>query len=480
MAVQREFFSSRLGFILAAAGSSIGLGAIWKFPYMAGSNGGGAFLIVYLAVVVFIGLAMMLAEIALGRATHTDAVGAFGMIGGRRWRFFGYSSLLAAFLILSFYCVVGGWTVAYLIKSITGSLLSPPDGDFSLQFKQFTADPVISVAFFLVFMGMTAGIILGGITNGIERLSKILMPLLFLLMLVMVVRSLTLEGSYRGLVFFLTSYASDGFHWPQTLADLKYYPFNFTLITPTVLIDVLGFACFSLSLGFGGMLTYGSYMQRGESIIRAGVWVIVLQTICCIMAGLMVLPAVFAFGMEPGTGPGLTYITLPAVFSELPGGRLFAIVFFSLFLTAALTSSVSILEPIVTWLIDQVSLSRKAAGLLVAGTSTLLGISACWSFGAVDWTFGLEHLPPILKVTPFEVLDYLTLKVIMPLNVLATCLLMGWIASDVFRHQLFPSGLGKGPNSSVWPRLSWLYTDWATRVVAPLAIIAIVVASFVM
>ncbi|MBE1237052.1 sodium-dependent transporter [Phaeovibrio sulfidiphilus] len=459
MTGQREFFSSRIGFILAAAGSAIGLGAIWKFPYMTGQNGGGAFLMVYLAVVALIGLTMILAEMALGRATHTDAVGAFRRLGGGRWRFFGYFSLLAAFLILSFYCVVGGWTVGYLVKAVSGSLFDESAGDFKARFQSFVGHPLESLFYFIVFMGMTTGVILGGVTRGIERLSKVLMPLLFLLMLVMIVRALTLDGAMEGVRFYLTV--------------------DFSKITGRVLIDVLGFACFSLSLGFAGMLTYGSYMQPGESLIRSAVWVVILQTICCILAGFMVLPAVFAFGFLPSEGPGLTYITLPAVFSKMVAGQFFAVVFFSLFLMAALTSSISILEPIVTWLIDQFRMTRKAAGALVSVASTLLGISACWSFGAVDWTFGVADLPAWLRLTPFEFLDYITLNVMMPVNALAVCLLMGWVADDAFRQQLYPAGTAFGPNAALLPRLSWLYSDLTVRFVAPAVILVIMASSVV-
>ncbi len=446
---ERGFWGSRLGFILAAAGSAIGLGAIWKFPYMAGANGGGAFLVVYLAAVLGIGLTMMLAELAIGRASHTDAVNAFRALGGKGWSFFGYFSLLAAFIILSFYCVVGGWTVGYLFKAIGGTLLNPGSEGFGGQFSGFAGSPGYSLFLFAVFMLLTAGIILGGVKGGIERASKILMPLLFLLMLAMIVRSITLPGAMEGIRFFLI---------PEP-----------EKITPRVLIDALGFACFSLSLGFAGMLTYGSYMKKDEDMVSSALWVIVLQTLCVLMAGFMVLPAVFASGMEPGAGPGLTYITLPAVFKAMPGGSFFAVVFFLLLLVAALTSSVSILEPLVAWLIDTYRWRREAACICTAVASFVAGIPATLSFGVgKDWT--------LFGKTPFDLMDYLTLNIMLPVNVLAACVVMGWIANKVFLLELYKRRYdAEGiPIRPWWASL----IDFCCKFLAPVVIAAILLGSF--
>ncbi len=450
MTTQRGEWGSRIGFILAAAGSAIGLGAIWKFPYMAGANGGGAFLLLYLAAVLGIGLAMMLAELAVGRATHLDAVGAFRTLGGKKWSVFGYLSLIAAFLILCFYCVVGGWTVAYLAKAITGNLLTPRDAaEFSAQFKGFISDPVASLIYFAVFMLLTIGILVGGVKDGIERISKVLMPLLFLLMLAMIIRSVTLPGAGEGIRFFLVPKLGD--------------------ITARAFIDALGFACFSLSLGFAGMLTYGSYMRKDEDMAKSALWVVALQTMATLLAGFMVLPAVFAFGMEPGAGPGLSFITLPAVFKAMPGGSVFAVIFFALLLIAALTSSVSIVEPMVAWCIDQHGMGRKAAAALVAVTAFIVGVPAAWSFGGGKvWTF--------FGKTPFELMDYMTSNLMLPVNVLATCLLMGWGAHAVFRRELFQRMQARtgGRAAAPW----WVApVEWTCKIIAPLVIAAILVGS---
>lgn len=446
MTHDRGSWGSRLGFILAAAGSAVGLGAIWKFPYMTGANGGGAFLLLYLCAVFGIGLCMMLAELALGRATHKDAVGAFDELGGRKWGYFGGLSLLAAFIILSFYCVVGGWTVGYLLKALSGSLLEQPDAaGFAALFRNFIGDPVYSLIFFMIFMLMTIGVIAGGVQSGIERLSKVLMPLLFLLMIVMIVRSVTLPGAAKGLAFYLVPHLED--------------------ITAKTLIDALGFACFSLSLGFGGMLTYGSYMRKNENMVKAAFWVVCLQTLCTIMAGFMVLPAVFAFGMEPGAGPGLSYITLPAVFKSMPGGAFFAVVFFTLLLIAALTSSVSIVEPLVAYLIDRHGMKRKGASAAAALASFIAGIPAAWSFGGAP-------LPAVFGKTPFELMDYVSSNVMLPINVLAACVLMSWIRAHVFKTELY---LRENENAArpVWAA----YIEVSCKWIAPAVITAVLVAS---
>lgn len=448
---ERGQWGSRLGFILAAAGSAIGLGAIWKFPYMAGVNGGGAFLLLYLAAVLGIGASMMLAELAMGRSVQRDAVAAFATLGGKYWAFFGWFSLLAAFILLSFYCVVGGWTVGYLYKSLSGTLLEPEDAvAFAKQFESFIGDDVHSLVFFGLFMTMTVGVILGGVQKGIERVSKVLMPLLFLLMLVMIGRSVTLPGAMAGIKFLLVP--------------------DMSKLNPRVFIDALGFSCFSLSLGFGAMITYGSYMKKSESMVRSALWVIALQTLCTLLAGFMIMPAVFAFGMPPTAGPGLTYITLPAVFKAMPGGLFFAATFFFLLLIAALTSSVSIIEPIVARLIDQYGMRRNRAALMVAAVSFIAGIPAAWSFGGGDvWRpFG---------ITPFAVMDYMTSNIMLPVNVLAACALMGWVASNVFRRELFlrfTECAGRFQDKDpAWA----LYIGFCCKFLAPAVIIAILAAS---
>ncbi len=426
---ERGQWSSRIGFVLAAAGSAIGLGAIWKFPYMAGMNGGGAFLLVYLAAVLGVGISMMLAELAMGRAVQRDAITSFAALGGPVGVFFGWLSLLAAFLILAFYCVIGGWTVGYLGLALSGGLFDPVDSaGFARHHQEFIADPVASLLLFAVFLALTALILAGGIKSGIERVSKVLMPILFGLLLLMIIRSVTLPGAMEGVLFLLRP--------------------DIGGITPKVLIDALGFACFSLSLGFGAMLTYGSYVRKEENMAKSALWVVCLQSICAVLAGLMIMPAVFAFGMQPTEGPGLTYITLPAVFKAMPGGQLFAILFFLLLLIAALTSSISLLEPLVARLIDRHGFSRAKAAIVVLLVLFIPGIPAAWSFGGAD-------LPRIFGQSPFGFMDSITSNLMLPLNAMAACLIMGWRNLPLFLQELYL----REPKQGVYP-------GWVRSVVA--------------
>ncbi|WP_228369849.1 sodium-dependent transporter [Laribacter hongkongensis] len=357
----RSQWGSRLGFILAAAGSAIGLGAIWKFPYVAAQNGGGAFLLIFLAFVFTLGVTLMMAEMAMGRAAHDSAVGTFRKLGGKPWSVVGYICVLVGFLILSFYSVVGGWTIAYLVKSIGGTALSSDPKALGEAFGRFIANPTEPLWYHAGFMALTVGVVLGGVQHGIEKLSKFLMPALFILMLGLIVRGLTLPGAMEGVAYFLTP--------------------DFSRVTASTVIDALGLAFFSLSLGMGAMITYGSYVQSSTSIPGSAMWVVTLTTLVCFLAGLMVLPAVFAFGFDPSAGPGLTFITMPAVFSHMVGGQFFAIAFFTLLLVAALTSSVSLMEVVTSFMIDEFGMKRvpgchrdgaadvcpRCAGLAVAG-----------------------------------------------------------------------------------------------------------------
>jgi NSS family neurotransmitter:Na+ symporter len=297
-------------------------------------------------------------------------------------------------------------------------------------------------------MAMTLGILVGGVKKGIERISKILMPLLFLLMLLMIARSVTLPGAIEGIRFFL-------------IPDLS-------RITPGVLVDALGFACFSLSLGIGSMLIYGSYMDKAENMVQSALWVVLLQTLATLLSGFMILPAVFATGLPPGEGAGLTYITLPAVFQAMPGGHFFAAVFFALLLIAALTSSVSILEPLAAYLIDQFRMNRAWACCIMAGGSFIAGIPASWSFGGAE-------VGAWLGKTPFQLMDYVTSNVMMPVNMLAACLLMGWGAKAAFRRELLSHLRERAGEQGRLPR--WVFRmETICRIVAPVAIAAILAA----
>ena len=323
MSAKREHWGSRLGFIMATAGSAVGLGNIWKFPYMAGDNGGAAFIIIYLALVFTIGLSVLLAEIMIGRASQSDAINAFKKLGPGAFSIVGYMGIAAAFMILSFYCVVAGWTIDYVFKFASGAFTGMDAAALGQAFGGFISDPVKPIIYQAIFVALTVMVVLGGVANGIERAGKILMPILFLILIALVIRSITLPGAEKGLAFFLAP--------------------DFSKISGATIMAALGQAFFSLSLGMGAILTYGSYLDREANLGKSAWQVTFLDTSVAILAGLAILPAVFAFGMDPGAGPGLTFVTLPAVFMSMPGGIFFGTLFFLLLTIAALTSSISLL-----------------------------------------------------------------------------------------------------------------------------------------
>lgn len=399
-ATPRASWGSRLGFIFAAAGSAVGLGAIWKFPYIAGKNGGGAFLLTYFACVFTLGVALLLAEIMIGRITQRSATSAFRQLGGGAWPVLGLFSVLCLYLIASFYCVVGGWTVAYTLRAASGPLLEPGQ-DAGALFSGFIADPVQAIAYTAAFLGITVAIVIGGVEKGIERMSKLLMPALFLLMLLLIARVLTLPGAWDGVRYFLTP--------------------DFSKLTPAMVIDALGLAFFSLSLGCGMLIAYGSYLGQDTRLGSSALWVAGLATLACVLAGLMVLPAVFAFGMNPGEGPGLTFITMPVIFAQMPAGGFFATAFFLLLLFAALTSSVSIIEPIVGYLMDDWQWRRTPATLLITAAVLALAIPCALSFGV------MQDLHFLGSRTFFESLDYIASSILMPAGGIGVAVLVGWV-----------------------------------------------------
>lgn len=430
----REHWGTRLGFVLAAAGSAVGLGNIWKFPYLVGENGGGAFLLVYLALVLTVGLSVVLAEIAIGRAAHRDPAGAFAQIKGGAWPLVGWLGVVAGFIVLSFYSVIGGWTIAYVVKTLDGEL-SSSGVDLAASFSAFISDPVGVLGYHALFMALTVLIVIKGIGEGIERWTKILMPGLFVLLLVLIVRSLTLDGAAAGLEFYLKP--------------------DFSKFSGALFSEALSQAFFSLSLGMGIMITYGSYIGRKENLPQATLWVTLLDTLVAFLAGLLIMPAVFAFGVEPGAGPGLTFITLPGVFAQMPGGVIFGTLFFVLLAIAALTSSVSLLEVSITTMIDQLKVKRITAATTLGALCFLLGVPSALSLG--PWSdvtvFGLGFL---------DLFDYVTAKIMMPLGGLFVALFVGWVVWPKMRDEVSNDGTRPFPLATVWA--------WMCRVVAPAAI----------
>ncbi|PHV09965.1 sodium-dependent transporter [Chitinimonas sp. BJB300] len=409
----RANWGSKLGFILAASGSAVGLGAIWKFPYVAGKNGGGVFLLVYLACVFTIGIAMLLAEMVIGHSAKKSATTAYRDLKGGLWPWAGRLSVLCVFVVLAFYSVVGGWTFAYLWGSITGEVLTTDTAALRKLFKSFTASPQQALIYTALFSTVTAAIVLGGIEKGIERASKILMPALFILMLVLITRSLTLPGAINGVLYFITP--------------------DFTKFSSEMVIEAMGLALFSLSVGGGMIIAYGSYIAPETKLVGATLWITVLATLASLLAGLMVLPAVFAFHVDPAIGPSLTFITMPALFAQMPAGQFFAISFFLLLIFAALTSSVSILEPIVSFLMDEFGMQRKPATITTAIAAYGLSIPAALSFGPLAGVTAFDKIP-------FDLMDYLASNIMMPAGGLLAALFVGWAIWPRIQQELSAQG----------------------------------------
>jgi len=399
---KRGFWATRMGFILAASGSAIGLGNVWKFPYVTGQNGGGAFVLLYLVCIFVIGLPIMLAEFTLGRRTSLNPVGAFGSLKpGTPWVGIGFMGVTAGFLILSFYAVVGGWTVAYVVKSVTHSVLdftSPEQaGQFFGQFIASTGEVLIYHA---LFMALCVAIVIKGVHGGIEKACDIMMPTLFVILLVLMARSLTLPGAMEGVKFYL-------------------HP-DFSKIGPQTVLIALGQAFFSLSLGMGAMLTYGSYLSPKENLTAATVYVVIFDTLIALLMGMVIFPAVFSMGLEPTEGPSLVFSVLPTVFSSMPMGTLVSIIFFILLTIAALTSAISLLEVVVAYFIDQKGWDRKRAVLTMAAVIYLLGVPSALSFGVLaDARF--------LGMTFFDIVDNAASNYLLPIGGMLTAVFVGWV-----------------------------------------------------
>lgn len=378
MDVQRGQWSSKLGFIFAASGSAIGLGNIWRFPYVVGENGGAAFVFIYIAFVIIIGLPYMIAELALGRSTHKNPVGAIStIIPGSIWRWVGVLGVLTGVGILSFYGVIAGWTFGYIIKMAVGKI-----GAFS----EFVSNPWIVLLLFAFFMLLTTLIVYGGVERGIERWSKILMPVLFVLMIGLIIYSNSLEGAGRGLTFYLQP--------------------DFSKISGKVMLAALGQAFFSMSLGMGLMITYGSYVSREDNLVSSAFYIALFDTMIAIMAGLIIFPALFAMGESPSAGPSLVFVVFPKLFTQMPGGLAVGTFFFLLLSVAALTSTISLLEVPVAYLVDEKKVSRKKIVWVVAAFTFVVGIPSALSQGASEFFSNFALLPE--RLSPVDFLSHMS------------------------------------------------------------------------
>lgn len=366
-AAGRGRWGSSLGFILAAAGSAIGLGNIWGFPYMAAQSGGAAFVLVYLLCVALVGIPVMFAELSIGRASQRNPVGAFKRLRpGTPWWAVGALGVISGFAILSFYSVIAGWTVGYLFKAARGDFATGLTMEQSRSiFETFSGDPVTALICTAVFFALTILVVQGGVHGGIERASQVLMPIFFILLVALAIRAVTLPGGYAGVRYLFNA--------------------DFHKLTPTVVLRAMAQAFFSLSLGMGAMITYGSYLSRQENLPAAGVTVALADTAVALLAGLMIFPAIFAAGAKPAGSVGLVFHVLPTVFDTLPAGRVFAVAFYALLVIAALTSSISLLEVVVAFFVDELGVSRRQATWLIGLACFALAVPSAVSGRFMDW-----------------------------------------------------------------------------------------------
>lgn len=394
---QRDQFRSTFGFIMAAAGSAVGLGNIWRFPYITGVSGGGAFVLIFLFCALTVGASLLLAEFTIGRYGSVNAIDSYSKIK-KNAKYIGFLGFFSAFIFLSYYSVVSGWTVFYSIQSFFGLNGISPDqtGNF---FAAFISDPVKPLIYHGIFMALTILIVIKGISKGIEASTRIMMPMLFGMLIILVLRSITLPG------------ASEAIKW--------YLSPDFSKITGGTWIAALGQVFFSMSVGMSGMVTYASYLGKKENLPKTAIVVSLMDTVVALLAGFVIFPAVFSFGIEPGAGPGLVFVTLPTVFSQMPFGSLFSFIFFVLLSVACLTSSISILEMPVSYLIEKFKMTRIKAAFIVGAIAYALGVT-------VSLGFGLWGDVKLLGKGIFDLFDYFGSNISLPVGGFATAILIGW------------------------------------------------------
>ena len=446
---KRSGFTNSFGVIMAAAGSAVGLGNIWRFPYICGKYGGAAFLMVYLVFVFLIGMTLLMSEFVIGRRTRRAPVKAYPALdnGKRHWRWIGVIGIATCFLILSIYLVISGWTFNYFWESLTGRLMHVEAGGFEQHFADFACSPLRPVIFLSVFLALSLLVILGGVEKGIEKVSKLLMPFLLVLVLVMCVRSVTLTGASQGLRY-------------------MFHP-DFSLLGWEGVLAALGQALFSLSVGMGAMVVYGSYIPENDNLLKSSLWITVCDVLIAVLAGVAIFPAVFAMGQNPAGGPGLVYMVLPEVFQMFDfGGGLFAVIFFLLLSLAALTSAISLHETLTAFLTDG-GMQRRPAAVLVAVAEIVLASATALSYSGGILSADLGGR------TFFDWMDFVTGTLLPPICALLTILFFGWVMSkDAIRDELSNHGTLK---------VGWfeVYYYFLVRFVAPIALLFVLVKGIV-
>ena len=399
-------WSSRLMFILAAAGSAVGLGNIWRFPYLAGENGGGVFVLAYLVCIGFIGLPILISEILLGRAGRQSPIGAMVALAdsvgvSRRWSVIGWMGALAGFMILSFYGVIAGWAMAYVPSTLSGTFVSISAIEAERSFEAFISDPWQVVGWQSLFLLLTIFIAARGVGRGLETTVRYLMPALFGLLILLLVYSAVTTGEFiAGLTFLFQP--------------------DFSRFNTDSLITAMGQAFFTLSLGMGAIMAYGAYMPKGSSIVGTATTIALLDTTVALMSGMVIFPLVFANGLESSAGPGLMFITLPIAFGQMAGGQIFGTLFFVLVTFAAITSSISLLEPAVAWVVEKTKLGRARSAMLVGVIAWALGLGSAFSFNiGSDWTIANG-------MTFFDTMDYVSNNILLPLGGILIAVFASW------------------------------------------------------
>lgn len=441
--MSRDSFGSRFGALLAMAGSAVGLGNLWRFPYLLGENGGAAFIIVYLVMICVICLPIFISEFVIGRRSQKNAYAAFhDLSGGSAWRWAGLMTVIVPLIVASYYCVIGGWAFEYLFKACTFSFTGgASQAAMSTMFADFVSAPWAPVICQSLFLLATTLIVVIGIKDGIEKFSKVMMPVLFVIVIAIAVYVVTLPGAGAGFEYLFKP--------------------DFSKIDGGSMAAALGQAFFSLSLGFGTIMTYASYVDKNDNILKQSASTAIADTLFALIAGVAIMPAVFAFGIDPQSGPGLVFETLPYVFGQMPGGGIIAILFFVALIVAALTSSISMLEVGVAYLIEEKKLSRFASCSILFAICLVVGAFCSLSFGPLAdvQLFGRSI---------FDFFDNLSSNILMTLGSLLTVLFVGWRLKKTDVYEEFTNGGTLSTNVKIFGVLWFLI-----RYVAPLAIAVI-------
>lgn len=441
--IERANFGSKIGIILATAGSAVGLGNVWRFPYMAGQNGGAAFILIYIFCVLLLGIPCLVSEFIIGRHAQSNTARAYGKLGGKGWALVGGLGVLTGFLITSYYAVVSGWCLQYLYASIAGQLKGDPQY-VTEYFQTFSQDPVKPVFWTVVILFVTCFVIVKGVEKGIERASKLLMPTLFVLLLVIVVASCLLPGAGEGVKFLLKP--------------------DFTIIDKNVFLGALGQSFYSLSIAMGCICTYASYFSRDTNLGKSAVQIAVIDSLVAILAGLMIFPAAFSVGVNPDSGPSLIFITLPNVFNEAFAsvpvvGYVISLLFYGLLALAALTSLISLHEVSTAFCHEEFHLSRRTAAIGVTVVCAVIGTFCSLSLGHYD---GLQLFGKSL----FDLFDYTTGQIMLPVGGFLTCVFLGWfVPKKLVRDEFTNNGTLRGSLFGVFL--------FAVRFVCPLGILLI-------